>query len=474
MRSFKRLILAGLLPVLLLACDGRDAEKQTRFKQSLKSAVERAEAVRHLNSFIWLDETAVMAQADALLAARKIWRKPPLWGVIYVAKDNIDTDFMPTSGGTAALAGQTPPHSAPVVDALQEAGAILLGKTNMHELALGITSNNGTFGAVRNPYDSNHIAGGSSGGTAVAIAAGVVDVGLGTDTGGSMRIPAALTGIYGFRPTMGRYASGGVVPLSATRDTVGVMAKNMDILMRFDSVLSGDNSTPKVKPMRQWRIGVPHAYFHDDLHPDTRAALDNVLALLEAQGVTLIREDMDNIGALNAAVSFPVVLYEIMRDLPAYLTARGQADFAAVRAQSASPDVKGLLEAISGQGAVPEAAYGAAIAEHRPALQAAYADYFRRHQLDAVLVMTTPAPAIKIGEDETFMLNGRAVPTFPTFIRNTDPPSNAGIAALSMPVGVSRQGLPIGAELVGLAGSDRALLHMAAMLEKILPPVPAP
>ena len=138
---------------------------------------------------------------------------------------------------------------------LLDAGALLAGKTNMHELAFGITSNNAAFGAVRNPYDPKRIAGGSSGGTAAAIAAGVVEAGLGTDTGGSVRIPAALCGIVGFRPTMGRYEAAGVAPLSHTRDTVGVMAKNVELVRQFDAVLAPKTTETGPKPPVRRALG---------------------------------------------------------------------------------------------------------------------------------------------------------------------------------------------------------------------------
>jgi mandelamide amidase len=162
-------------------------------------------------------------------------------------------------------------------------------------------------------------------------------------------------------------------------------------------------------------------------------------------------------------------------DLGAYLRDhRSALDFAGLVAQVGSPDVKGILSSLLGEGAVPEAAYREALKTHRPALQAAYADYFKKNRVEAMIFPTTPLPAAKIGEDETTKLNGQDVPTFFTFIRNTDPASNAGTPGLSLPVGLTKDGLPVGIELDGPAESDRALLAIGRALEAVFPPLPAP
>ena len=165
-----------------------------------------------------------------------------LAGLPIVAKDNINTTTYPTSGGTRALLDHTPATDAGVVQRINQTGGFIGAKAGMHELAFGITSNNAVTGAVRNPADPSMIPGGSSGGTAAAIAAGIFPAGLGTDTGGSCRIPAALCGVIGFRPTTGRYDGDGVVPISHTRDTVGPLARSVRDIALFDSVLSGDNT----------------------------------------------------------------------------------------------------------------------------------------------------------------------------------------------------------------------------------------
>lgn len=452
----------------------------------IDALIARYKTMPDLNAFTHFDAATLQAEAAKLAALSEAERAArPLYGIPFIVKDNIDTKSMPSCAGTPALKGKTPAQNAPAIDRLLAAGALLAGKTNMHELAFGITSNNPAFGAVRNPYQLDKIAGGSSGGTAAAIAAGLTEIGLGTDTGGSIRIPAALCGIIGFRPTINRYDNRGVLPLSHTRDTIGLMAKQIDLLARFDSVLAdaqagqkvqaGQAAEPiKAKDPAQLRLGVPQAYFHDILDEEVAACLKQVKARLKAAQVTLVAADLDNVAGLNEAVSFPIVLYEVMQDLPAYLDARGQADLETLIAQIASPDVKAIMRSLMGEGAMPQTAYQAAMEIHRPALQESYRAYFDTHDLDAMLVMTTPLPAATIGEDETVSLCGEQVPTFNSFIRNTDPTSNAGVPALTLPAGLSAQGLPIGVELVAPAHKDRQLLQIGASLLAILGTIPPP
>lgn len=202
-------------------------------QQAVAAALERAAAVAHLNAFITLDAEGAGAEAarhDRRGGATRRW--------CLAVKDSIHVAGLPNTAGTPGLAGFVPAADAPVVAALRAAGAIVLGKTNMHELALGVTSGNPTFGAVGNGADPALFAGGSSGGSAAAVASGIVDAGLGTDTGGSVGIPAALNGIYGLRPSAGRYPSAGVTPLSVTRDTPGPMARTLDRLAALDAFVA--------------------------------------------------------------------------------------------------------------------------------------------------------------------------------------------------------------------------------------------
>lgn len=444
----------------------------------VKALADQIEKKKDLNAFIAFDREAALKaarEADALAAKKKF--KGPLHGVPVVVKDNIHVAGFPNSAGTPALKDFRPKRNAPVADKLVKAGAIVLGKTNMHELAFGITSNNGAFGPARNPYDPKRIAGGSSGGTGNAIAARMAPAGLGSDTGGSVRIPAALNGIAGLRPTLKRYPQDGITPIAHTRDTAGPMARTVEDLVLLDNVVTGAKGKLEAASLKGLRIGVHKAYFFNGLDAETEkltlAALDKV----KAAGVEIVEVDMPGLADLNNKVSFPIALYEANVDLAKYLKKFGiPLDVKGVAAQIKSPDVRGVFDGMVVPGApkaMPPEAYKAALAT-RPKLQQLYADTFAKNRIAALAFPTTPLPAAPIGDDDTTKLNGKDVPTFPTFIQNTDPGSNAGVPGLSVPIGRTQAGLPLGLEIDGPAGSDRKLLAIGLALENFFGRLPAP
>lgn len=392
-----------------------------------------------------------------------------LAGLPLALKDNINTVDLPTTAGTGALRGFRPAANAPAAAALFAAGALLGAKANMHELAFGITTNNAVTGASRNPYDRDLIPGGSSGGTAVAVSARLMPAGIGTDTGGSVRLPAALCGIVGFRPSVGRYPGDGIVPISRTRDVPGPMTRNVSDAALIDAVLSDDARPLDSVALKSIRIGLPKSYFFDDLDSEVQAVVSHAIDVLLKAGVTLVPFDIPEVGALNEAISFPVALYEFKRDLAHYLRDHASEwTLDDIIAGVGSPDVKGVTGSQMGAEAMPEAVYLNAMNVARPRLKRIYDDYFRSNRLDAALFPTAPLPARPIGDDETVELNGRRLPTFGTYIRNTDPGSNAGIPGISVPAGLTRGGLPVGIELDGAAGSDRHLLAVASVIEQAL------
>ncbi|MBY6142081.1 indoleacetamide hydrolase [Leisingera daeponensis] len=444
----------------------------TAIRDGSVSAAEYAEAladraVKHadLNTLQSFDAQHVV---QAAVEAFEAHPGAALAGLPVVAKDNINTTNYPTSGGTKALLDHTPATDAGVVQRINQAGGFIGAKAGMHELALGITSNNAVTGAVRNPSNPTMIPGGSSGGTAAAIAAGIFPAGLGTDTGGSCRIPAALCGVTGFRPTTGRYDGDGVVPISHTRDTVGPLARSVRDIALLDTVLSGDNTELADVEMGNVTLGVPRLMFYDNLDPVVARAVEAQLSTLSAAGAKLVDVSLEPIWPHNEAFSFPVVLYEVMRDLPAYLTEHApDISFETLVAGIGSPDVAGAISSQLGDEAMPEAAYRAAMDEHRPAMRQIYGQVFEEYRLDAIVFPTTPLPARPIGEDVTVSLNGEQVPTFPTYIRNTDLGSNVAAPGISLPCPIS-SGLPVGIEFDAMPGKDRSLLALARAAEKAM------
>ncbi len=455
-------------------------ERRITSEQLTRALLAKISSNQDLNAFITVNEIGAIEAARAADEARR--RDPahfgPLHGVPLVVKDNIHVAGIPNTAGTPGLRNFVPDANAPTVQALLDAGAIVLAKTDMHELAFGITSNNAAFGAVRNPYDKTRFPGGSSGGNASAIAARLAPGAIGTDTGGSVRIPAALCGIVALRPTINRYSQVGVTPISHSRDTVGPMARSVSDLILLDSVITRDwRNTPTVAP-RKIRLGIVPEMFQN-IDAETLQLVNQALDKLRRAGVEIVQLQAAGFLDLDNQSGFPIALFEATRDIGTYLSTYGTGvTLSQLAAQIASPDVKFVFDTFLVPGApnaIPQSVYDNAVNVVRPTLQKLYADTFENSDLDAIAFPTTPLPASPvIGSDSTVNLNGEQVPTFQTYIRNTDPGSVAGVPGISLPVALTSGGLPVGLEIDGPAGSDRDLLAVALALEKIFGQLPAP
>ncbi|MDR9838841.1 indoleacetamide hydrolase [Herbaspirillum huttiense] len=461
-----------LLELTLIEARKGLADRRFSCTEYVDALIAETEAQAHLNCYLHRDSELLRAQARAF---DKGAVHGALAGIPIAIKDNIDVAGIATTGGTAALRQHVAQHHAPVAAHLLAAGALYAGKANLHELAFGITSNNGVFGPCRNPYDRDLIAGGSSGGSAALLAARLAPAAVGTDTGGSVRIPAALCGVVGLRPSSGRYSQQGIVPISHTRDTAGPMARSVADVALLDQIMAG---SPELQPLTaispgQLRLGVLRNPSWVGLEQEVEAAAEGALARLAKAGVELVDVELPTLQALNGAAGFAIVLYEFLVDLPAYLHASdAKQALLDILKQVGSPDVAGIIHAAMDQ-PVPEQAYRQALRE-RAMIQALYDDCFRSNRLDALIFPTTALTARPIGEDANVDLNGERIPTFGAFARNVDGASIAGLPGISIPLGLSEHGLPVGLELDGPAGWDRRLLEVAACVEAILGTVPPP
>lgn len=433
--------------------------------------IARTDAAVALNAYVSFDAAALRAQArqaDQRIAAGE---RLPLLGIPIALKDNIDAVGWPCAAGTAALQGRKPTADAELVRRLRAAGALIAGKANMHELALGITNNNAVTGAAHNPWDVTRIPGGSSGGSGAVVAARLVPAAIGTDTGGSVRVPAALCGVVGLRPTVGRVPGEGIAPIATTRDTGGPLARSIADCALLDAVLTGVPNAAASAGLKGLRLGLPRSPFWDDLDSGVREVAESALTRLREAGAELVEMDLPGIAQASSEAGFPIALFEFVRDMRHYLASRERGvTLAQLIAGVGSPDVAGVVGPLLAGGAIPEPVYQQALLA-RQRLQGLYRAAFAQHRVEALVFPTTPRTAARIGEDETVDLNGRAQPTFLTFIRNTDPGSNAGIPGVTLPAGLAA-GLPVGLALDGPAGSDRRLLAIAAAVEAALPPAP--
>lgn len=435
--------------------------------------LQRSAAAAGLGGLLHQDTERLRSEALALDAApRPAAGTLPLRGVPLAFKDNIDVVGFPTTAGSPWMSDHRPRRAAGVTQRLLAAGALVFGKTNLHEWSQGVTGNNHAFGPSRNPFNRSRISGGSSGGNATLLGMRAVPAAIGTDTGGSVRVPAALCGLVGFRPTIGRWPGDGLVPISPTFDTAGVMARNVDDCVLIDHAVAKGPLRLAPAPLGGVRLGVPQRYFWDEIDPPLAALAQDALERLRSAGAMLVPCELGEAGALFQEASMAISLYEILPALEAYF-ARHMRPFDARALADAvvSPDVRPLFGRLFGPGAIGAQAYRHALGVLRPRMQETYSRCFAQNAIAALVFPTTPLCAARIGEDVEVMLCGQPVPAFSAYIRNTGPASMAGLPAVSLPMGLASNGLPAGLELTG-AGSDSALLALALGVEAVLPPAP--
>lgn len=446
----------------------------------VKACIDRADKGKELNVYITLDAEGALEAAKQADELRKNGQPMgPLSGIPIVVKDNIHAAGLRCTAGSPAFSDFVPTEDAPTVRKLREAGAIILGKTNMHELAFGATGYNSAYNTgsgvgVRNPYDSSRIAGGSSSGSAAALGARMALGALGTDTGGSMRIPPALNGCASLRPSAGRYADAGVIPIAQSRDTVGPMALSMSDLALLDSVITDEYELPPIT-LNKLRLGVPSEFWRN-LDADTNALANAALKKLQTQGVTFVPIDDAGLQSLNEPVGFSVVIHEAYDCMVKYLNDYGHAmSIDELAKKIGSPDVRTIYEEWvlprkipSNEGLVDvEPLYQAAENGGRDALRARYKQLFTEHNLDALFFPTTAIVAPLANADVNLPSN------FEYLIQNTEPAASAGIASIQLPIGLGPDsGLPVGIELDGPAGSDRRMLAIGQILESVIGRVP--
>jgi aspartyl-tRNA(Asn)/glutamyl-tRNA(Gln) amidotransferase subunit A len=413
----------------------------------VERCLARIHAARHLNAFITVMDGS--ARADARRAQEEIRSghyRGPLHGIPISIKDLIDVAGTPTTSGSA-VPPLHPASDAPIVHRLRESGAILIGKTNLHEFAFGTTTEETAFGVVRNPFDTSRSAGGSSAGAAVALVEGMCYGSIGTDTGGSIRIPAAACGIVGLKPTAAEVTCEGIVPLSTTCDHVGPMTRTVrDARLMFE-VLTGE-PVPLTSEERPLTFGVPSGYLLERLDPDVRRALGRVETALKAAGHSTRRVRIE-----RAEITPDVYLHIVLAE-----AARYHAPLVETHAALYSPGVRLRIE--MGRYILAED-YVRAM-ELRPLLTRSVDAALET--CDALLLPALAIPAPVLGT-ETVEFDGSQEPIRAAMLRLTQLFNITGHPAIAIPAGRTPSGLPIGMQLVGARQRTGTLLNIAERVE---------
>ncbi|MGE5245014.1 MAG: Asp-tRNA(Asn)/Glu-tRNA(Gln) amidotransferase subunit GatA [Betaproteobacteria bacterium] len=440
-----------------------------------------------LHAFNTIVAERALARAAAIDADLDRWRDAPLAGVPVALKDNLSTRGVRTTASSRVLEHYVPPYDATAVVRLEQAGAVIVGKTNCDEFAMGSSNENSAFGPARNPWDLDRITGGSSGGSAAAVAAGLAPLALGSDTGGSIRQPAALCGIVGLKPTYGRVSRYGLLAFASSLDQIGPLTLTVaDAAVALSALAGADpaDSTSADEPVpdyaaaltgdvRGTRIGVPKRLLESGVDSEVAGAFRSALDVLRGRGAALV--DIDLPHARHAiAVYYLVATAEASSNLARYDGVRY--GFRARPANDAEPfDLKTMYARTRERGFGPEVKRRIMLGTY--VLSAGYYDayYLKAQQVrtlilrdydraweavDVVAMPTSPTPAFRIGERADDPLQMYLADVF------TVSANLAGLPALSVPCGFTAGGLPIGLQLTGRRFDEAALLRVADAYER--------
>ena len=409
-----------------------------------------------LNAFITVTRTAAEKRASEMDAELTHGiDRGPLHGIPIAYKDLVFTKGVRTTAGSKLYSDFVPDHDARIVEQLNAAGAVSVGKTGLHELAYGITSNNPHFGPVRNPWDPEAIPGGSSGGSAAAVVAGMAFMAIGTDTGGSIRIPAAFCGCVGLKPTYGRVSKQGVFPLGFTLDHIGPLAMSVrDCALTFEAISSARGVVPgAVTSLKGTRIGIPENGFFDRVWPEVKGGVNMLARKAESMGATVTAVKLPDLDELNVVARLLLL---------AEATAAHSSNLA--KRDMFGTDVLALLD----QGRLISAADYVNAQRLRKKMTVAFNAVWK--QVDCLIVPGTPTAAPKIGQDQ-IEIGGVADDVRLVTTRLMRGINALGWPALSLPSGFARHRLPIGVQILGKANGEKTILEIGAALEDATPEV---
>jgi aspartyl-tRNA(Asn)/glutamyl-tRNA(Gln) amidotransferase subunit A len=446
-------------------------------KEVAEAALQRIQAVdAKLGAFLSYDASRVLARADEVDRVVKD-RKLPLAGVPIAIKDNICTRNLRTTCGSKILENYIPPYSATAVERLEAAGAIILGKTNCDEFAMGSSTENSAFQITHNPYDLDRVSGGSSGGSAVAVAAGMAPLALGSETGGSVRQPASFCNIVGLKPTYGRVSRYGLVAFASSLDCISPVGNNPRDIALLMAVISGrdehDSTSAPVpvpdfieelnQPVRGMRLGIPKEFFGEGLNPEVKAIIEAGIRNAGSLGCELVEISLPHTQyaiadyyiiapaeASSNLARYDGVKYGYRVEAPKDLLDMYQR----TRSTGFGPEVKRriMIGTYALSSGYYDAYYGQAM-KVRTLIKRDYDLAFEK--VDALLSPVSPTPAFKIGEKSSDPLSMYLSDIY-TVTANL-----AGIPGLSVPCGFTQGGLPVGLQLLGPQFREGTLLRLA-------------
>ena len=428
-------------------------EDPGRAADAAKASLAAARQQAGLNAFISLSDTPALDGAAAAAARRlREGAAMPLMGVPIAVKDLMQVAGFPQTNGSGGLKPPPALRDALAVARLREAGALVVGTTNLHELAYGITSENPHYGWVGNPRAAGYTAGGSSGGSAAAVAAGIVRLAVGTDTAGSIRIPAACCGVVGFKPTFDAISREGAQALGASLDHLGPIAASVADAALAYSIMSGQaERTVSAGALAGLRVGVPRNYFYDPLAEDVAQAVNHALARMQADGAILVPLDLPGVEH-SAALQFATLCSEATD-----IHWRRLVD----QPETLGDDVRVRLEI----GQFFPAAWYTRAQRGRAALARMF-----DQAMQSVDVLVTPTLRIEPPRSGAGAVSiaGREVPLHTAVTGLTMPFNLTGMPALTLPCGSGRNGLPLGLQIAGARGADWRVLNTAARVENLL------
>lgn len=463
------------------------SNKQTTAAAIVESSLKSAAALqKELNAFLQIDREGAIARAKTIDAERKDGQPlSPLAGIPIAVKDNICVRGLQTSCGSKILGDYQPPYNATVIERLQNAGAIVIGKTNCDEFAMGSSNENSAFGPVKNPWDVERVPGGSSGGSAAAVAAGIVPVALGSDTGGSVRQPASLCGVVGMKPTYGRNSRYGLVAFASSLDQVGIFGRTIRDVATVLGVIAGrdihDATTADVDVpdyaaqlddgIKNLRLGFPRALFGEGLDDEVRAAVERTIDTYRNLGVEIVDVDLPH-AKYCIAVYYIIATAEASSNLARFDGVRY-----GFRAEEA-PELRQMYRKTRDEGFGAEVKRRIMLGTY--VLSAGYYDaYYRKAQqvrallkqdfaraftaCDAIITPTAPTPAFRLGEkvDDPLSMYLNDVYTVTANL--------AGVPGINVPCGLSSENLPIGFQLLGPYWSESNLFRLAHAYEQAQP-----